>query len=403
MLRSFEYRLYPSSKQEARLYSTFRLCSELYNTLLAKHVAAYDFDRRSLSRNDMNNHITELKRQDQRFKSVYSQVLQNQADRLSKAYSHFYRRCKEKEQGASIKVGYPRYKKLVHSITYPQNNGSFKLVGNRLEVSKIGKILIVLHRPVIGTMRTLTIKRNRAGQWFAVFCCELVNEKIIPHQGSTVGLDQGLSHIVVGSDGLVIDPPHYFRKAEKRLAKEQRKMSRKEKGSNNYHKQRCKVAKVHLKVANQRNDFLNKLSRDFAETYSMIVVEDLRIESLRKNHSLAKSFNDAGLGNLIQQLEYKVSETGAQLMKVDPAFTTQTCSRCGRIREGDEKLGLGDREYRCSGCGLVIDRDLNASMNIHRAGLARIYACGDDVSPSLSKAVVAEPGTTRFEIEAGSP
>lgn len=393
MLRSFEYRLYPSSKQEARLYSTFRLCSELYNTLLAKHVAAYDFERRSLSRNDMNNHITELKRQDQRFKSVYSQVLQNQADRLSKAYSHFYRRCKEKKQGASIKVGYPRYKKLVHSITYPQNNGSFKLVGNRLEVSKIGKIPIVLHRPVIGTMKTLTIKRNRAGQWFAVFCCELASEKIKPHQGPTVGLDQGLSHIVVGSDGLVIDPPHYLRKAEKRLAKEQRRMSRKTKGSNNYHKQRCKVAKVHLKVANQRNDFLNKLSREFAEKYSMIVVEDLRVEDLRKNHSLAKSFSDAGLCTFIDMLEYKVSETGAQIMKVNPAFTTQTCSQCGHVKEWYEKLNLSDRIYQCQECGLVIDRDLNASMNIHRAGLARINACGDDVRPTLSKAVVAEPGT----------
>jgi putative transposase len=156
-------------------------------------------------------------------------------------------------------------------------------------------------------------------------------------------------------------------------------------------------------IANQRDDFLHKLSSELAKKYSTIVVEELQIQNMVKNHILAKSLSDAGLSTFINMLEYKVSETGAQLVKVPAAYTTQTCSWCGRIREGDEKLGLGDREYRCSGCGLVIDRDLNASMNIHRAGLARIYACGDDVSPSLSKAVVAEPGTTRFEIEAGSP
>jgi putative transposase len=204
-----------------------------------------------------------------------------------------------------------------------------------------------------------------------------------------------LSHIVVGSDGEVIEPPKFLRKSEKRLAKEQRKLSRKEKGSNNYRKQRSRVAKVHLKVANQRDDFLHKLSRELAEKYSVIVVEDLRVEDLRKNNSLAKSFNDAGLSTFISMLEHKVSETGAQLVKVDPAYTTQTCSGCGHVREGEEKLGLGDREYHCPCCGLVIDRDFNAALNIHRAGLARIYACGDDVIPSLSKVIVAEPGTTR--------
>ena len=395
MLRNYEYRLYPSRKQVDKLYSTFRLCSELYNLLLAEHEAAYEQAGVSLTRNDLNNLITNVKRQDARFKSVYSQVLQNQADRLSKAFSNFFRQCQEKKIGASIVAGYPRYKKLVHSITYPQNNGAFKIVGNKLEVSKIGRMPIVLHRPILGKVKTLTIKRNRAGQWFAVFCCEIDNEESEPHRGPTVGLDQGLSHIVVGSDGEVIEPPKFLRKSEKRLAKEQRKLSRKEKGSNNYRKQRSRVAKVHLKVANQRDDFLHKLSRELAEKYSVIVVEDLRVEDLRKNNSLAKSFNDAGLSTFISMLEHKVSETGAQLVKVDPAYTTQTCSGCGHVREGEEKLGLGDREYHCPCCGLVIDRDFNAALNIHRAGLARIYACGDDVIPSLSKVIVAEPGTTR--------
>jgi putative transposase len=200
---------------------------------------------------------------------------------------------------------------------------------------------------------------------------------------------------VAGSDGLVVEPPKFLRKSEKRLAKEQRKLSRKEKRSNNRRKQNRRVARVHLKVTNQRDDFLHKLSRDIVEKYSVIVVEDPQLSNLMHNHSLAKSFNDAGLGTFTDILEYKVSETGAQLVKVKAAFTTQTCSRCGHVREGDEKLTLNDRIYRCPSCGLEMDRDLNASINIHRAGLARIHACGDDVRPSLSKVVVAEPGTIR--------
>ncbi|MBI0583267.1 MAG: transposase [Methanomassiliicoccus sp.] len=395
MIRNYEYRLYPSRKQLDKLYSTFRLCSELYNLLLAEHEAAYEQTGVSLTWYDLNNLITNVKRHDARFKSVYSLVLQDQADRLSKAFSNFYRRCHEKKQGKCVKVGYPRYKKLIHSITYPQNNGAFKVVGNKLKVSRIGKIPIVLHRPIIGTMKALTIKRNRAGQWFAVFCCEIENQEPKLHPGPTVGLDQGLNHIVVEADGTVIEPPKFLRKSEKRLAKEQRKLSRKEKGSNNRRRQRHKVARVHLKIANQRGDFLHQLSRELAEKYSVIVIEELQIHNMVKNHSIAKSFYDAGLSSFISMLEHKVSETGARLIKVSAAYTTQTCSRCGHVKEGDEKLGLGDREYRCSCCGLVIDRDLNASMNIHRAGQARIHACGDDVRPSLSKAVVAEPGTTR--------
>jgi putative transposase len=177
---------------------------------------------------------------------------------------------------------------------------------------------------------------------------------------------------------------------------------RKEKGSNNRRKQRLKVAKEHLKVANQRDDFSHELSCEMAKRYSVIVVEELRIQNMVKNHSLAKSYNDAALGTLIQQLEHKVSETGARLVKVKAAFITQTCSRCGHVKERGEKLGLGDREYSCSCCGLISDRDLNASINIYRTGLARINACGDGVRPLLSKAVVVEPGTSRFEKEAGN-
>jgi putative transposase len=226
-----------------------------------------------------------------------------------------------------------------------------------------------------------------------VISYELDGEEPKPHQGHALGIDQGLESFIVGSDDLMVEPPKFFRKSEKRLAKEQRKLSRKDDGSNNRRKQKRRVARVHLKVSNQRDDFLHKLSRELAERYSVIVVEDVRIENLVKNHKVAKSFIDAGLSTFISMLEYKVLETGAQLVKVNAAYTTQTCSRCGRVKEGDERLTLNDRTYRCSSCSLEMERDLNASINIHRAGLARIHACGDGVRLPRSKAVVAEPGT----------
>ena len=352
---------------------------------------------------DYNKRIVELKRQNPKLKTVYAQVLQEVGHRLEKAFDSFFRRCKEKADDKGVQVGYPRFKKLVHSITYPQNNGPFKLVGNKLAVSKIGRIPIVLHRPILGTIKTLTIKRNQSGQFFAVFTCEVDMPERSTHPGPSVGLDQGLKSFVVGSNGLVIEPPKFFRKGEKKLRKEQRRLSRKVKGSKNRRKQRRKVARVHLKIANQRDDFIHQLSRELASKYSVIVVEDLQLTNLVRNHSLAKSFNDAGLGTFIDMLEYKVSETGAQLVKVNPAYTTQTCSRCGNVRQGENKVQLGERTYHCPTCGLEMDRDLNAANNIHRAGLARIHACGDDVRLPRKGAVVAEAGTIRYEIEAGSP
>ncbi len=395
MLRSFEYRLYPTKKQEVRLYSQLHLCTELYNFMLSQCKETYKQSGKCLTRFDLNKKITEMKRSDQRFKSVYSQVLQNQADRLSKAFDNFFRRCKEKRNGKNVKVGYPRFKKLTHSITYPQNQGSFKLVGNKLEVSKIGRIPIVVHRPLSGTIKTLTIKRDQAGQWFAVFSCEVNIPQPLDHQGSVVGMDQGLGHLLVASDGLVIDPPKYLRQAEKRLKKRQRRLSKKVMGSKNRRKAKRFLAKLHLKVENQRNDFLHQLSRRLANEYSIIAVEDLQVENLVKNHHVAKSFHDTGLSTLIQMLEYKVSETGSRLVKVDAAFTSQTCSQCGFVREGKEKVMLGERTYFCPSCGLSLDRDLNAAQNIlARAGLARSHACGDDVRLPKEEAVVVEAGTT---------
>jgi putative transposase len=169
MLRSLVYRLYPSKKQEVRPFSTFRLCSELYNILLTEHEETYELDGRSLSRYDLNNNITNIKRQDIHFNAVHSEVLQNQADRLSKAFSNFFRRCREKKDGKAVKVGYTRYKKLAHSITYPhEDNSSIMVVGNKLNVRKLGRMPIVLHRPIDGITASSWSRTYRSRTWCAI-------------------------------------------------------------------------------------------------------------------------------------------------------------------------------------------------------------------------------------------
>lgn len=244
-------------------------------------------------------------------------------------------------------------------------------------------------------MKTLTIKRSSSGKWYAIFTCEVEGKDVI-NDGPEVGIDQGLKSFIHCSDDLTVEPPNYLRKAEKRLVKEQRKLARKKKGSKNRRKQKRKVARVQEKVADQRADWHHKLSRQIASDYSIIAVEDLDVQGMVHNHRLAKSIYDAGWSSFVNMVEYKVSETGALLVKVDPRNTTQTCSQCGNVLEGEDKLALSDRIYECQVCGLEMDRDLNAARNIlARAGLARSHACGDDVIPSLEKVVVAEAGTTR--------
>lgn len=387
--RMYEYRIYPSNKQTARLYSTFRLCTQLHNELLTFSRETYENTGKSCSLKDYNRFITAFKRINPEYKTVYSQTLQEIGNRLTKAFDNFFRRLKEIKKGKRVKPGYPRYKKLTHSICYPQNNGAFKIIGNKLKVSKIGNIPIVLHRQIIGKIKTLTIKRNRAGRWFAVFCCEVYVPEV-NNNGPVVGIDPGLEHIITCSDGNQVEPPRFFKLSEKKLKKEQRRLSRKQKGSKNRKKQRLIVARVHNKIANQREDFLHKLSRELSQKYSAIAIEDTQVADMMSNHLVSKSFQDAGLGTLIRNIEYKVSETGSRLIKVNAAYTTQTCSDCGNV----QKLKLSERTYNCESCGMSMSRDINSAINmLTRAGLVRSHAYGDNVRPSTEEANVAEVGT----------
>ncbi len=382
----FKYRIYPSSKQKIRLLNQFKICKEIYNTLLGlnkKLLVNKKFDFDSLVK-DIKTTCPE------HYTQAHSQVLQNVSDRLSKAFDNFFNRIKLRKKGVKIKAGYPRFKSRINSITFPQSG--FKFASDkRLYCSKIGNVHIVLHRVPKGKIKTLTIKVNKANQWFACFSCELPDNIVKHTSKEKIGIDVGIESFATLSKGEQIANPRFLIKSEKKLKLLHRRLSKKKKGSKNRNKARFRLAKQHIKVANQRTDFLHKLSHRITNTYSFIAVEDLIIKNMVKNRYLAKSISDASWNSFINMLSYKAVTCGGQLVKVNPRNTSKTCSTCGTIIN----LPLSKRKFKCPSCGFVCHRDLNASINILKIGqdLPESTPVDDCVRPSISKAVVCESGT----------
>jgi len=395
-MRAYKFRIYPSKKQQKKLQNNFDVCKDAYNFLLCKCNESYKNFHKSLNnRIELNKLIKKFKNDNPKSSDVYSQVLQDTRNRLIKSYQNFFRRVKNKN---CKEKGFPRFKGNVKSITYPQNNGSFKIENKRLSVSKIGNIPIIKHREIKGKIKTLTIKRNKSSQYFAIFCCEEFSIKKTKTRGS-IGIDVGLEKFATLSNGEIIENPRCLLNSEKRLIKLHRKLSRKKRGSNNRLKSKLKLARHYQKIENQRMDFLHKITSDLSKTYRICKVEDLKIQNMMKNHHLAKSIADASWGTFVNMLSYKVVTNGGQLIKVEPKYTSQTCSNCGRR----VKISLSKRIFICE-CGLKINRDLNASININgRDGLSQTYTLvGDCVRPS-KKAVVDEARTIFHGSMIGSP
>ena len=380
-LRMYRYRLYPSQKQEERLFNTFNTCKNIYNELLELSISVYKENKVTLNRYDFNKLLTGL------YPEVYSQVKQNISDRVHNSFQNFFRRCKDM---SCKKKGFPRFKSSINSITYPQDG--FKFISDKkLYASKIGNIPIVLHRVPKGKLKTMTIKINRAGQWFTIFACEVPVKPIKNTSKKEIGIDVGIESFATTSDRVFVNNPRYFIKSEKRLKLLQRRVSRKKKGSKNRKKAKHLLAIQHLKVSNQRLDFLHKLSHSLTEKYGFIAVEKLNIKGMVHNHHLAKHISDASWNAFVSMLSYKAIVSGGQLVKVNPRNTSKTCSNCGAIAD----MPLKQRKYRCDVCGFVCHRDINASFNILKIGLdkSESNARGHDVRPSSLKAVVVEAGT----------
>lgn len=358
MKTAYKFRMYPNKQQEAMLDVTLETCRHLYNTALADRKNCYELEGISRSYEDQAATLT-LEKKEGKWQGVFSQVSQDVLRRVDKAFKAFFRRVKSGE-----KPGYPRFKGegWYKSFTYPQ--AGFKIEGSKLVLSKIGSIRIFKHREVEGKIKTCTIKKDHLGHWYATLVSEI--EDVPPVDPKiAIGVDVGLKNLVALSTGDTIQYPRYYVQAQQKLAIAQRNLSRKKKGSANRRKAKAKVAKISQDVQNHRDEFLHQVSRTLVDSADLIVFENLNISGMLKNHHLAKHIQDHAWGKLIQFTQSKAAKAGKVVELVDARYTSQKCSQCGII----VPKTLADRVHLCPNCGLEMDRDINASLNIRTLGL----------------------------------
>jgi len=372
MLKAFKYRIHPTKSQRTKMNQTLELCRWTYNETLAYRKNAYESEGKSISKYETHNLLPKWKKDKPELKEVFSQTLQNTQERVDLAFKAFFRRVKAGEE-----PGYPRFKGRgqYDSFSYPQMG--FKLDNGLLKLSKIGNIKIKLHRPIEGKIKRLTVRRSATGKWFACFSVEQENQSLPPWKdGAVVGVDVGLESFATLSNGEKIANPRFFRKEEKELAKAQRKLSKASKGSFEWLKALKVVERIHERITNKRYDFAHQISHDLVEQYGLIAFEDLNIKSMINNHNLAKNISDVAWNMLVTLTTYKAESAGSMVVLVDPRNTSKMCSRCGILVE----KSLSDRVHNCSQCGLSMDRDWNAAINILRLGTQSLQNAR---SPSL--------------------
>ena len=363
MRKTFKYRLYPNRQQQRLLEQQLEECRWLYNELLAARRDAWEQRQESLRLYDQQATLPALKAERPALAGVQSQVLQNVVVRIDLAFQAFFRRCRAGET-----PGYPRFRGQGRyaSITYPQVPVGCKLdvEACRLRLHGVGLVKIILHRPLEGTPKTATISRSSTGKWYACFSCECAAPAPLPKTEASVGIDVGLKTFATLSTGAEIANPRFFRAEEKAVAKAQRAHSKFAKGTPERTKHRKVVARVHERVTWRRGDFAHQHSRRIVNAFDLIAVEDLAVNRMTHTHGLAKSIADAAWSQFTSLLSYKAAWAGRKFVAVNPAYTSQDCSQCGHR----QPLSLSDRTYICPCCGVVLDRDYNASLNILRLG-----------------------------------
>ena len=343
-ITAYRYRLFPTKAQEAALTHTLEVCRQVYNSLLNWHEHDYAVLGKSPSKFDQQAAFPLWKKDHAELSGVFSQVLQNVAVRVDLAYKAFFRRVKDGET-----PGFPRIKGKgqYDSITYPQ--AGFGFYQGKLRLSKIGDVSIRLHRPIDGTIKTCTIRRVNS-KWFVCFSAE-TEALLLPPSSEEVGV--------------VVENPRFFRKDEKALAKAGRKQAKTKKRSRERRKANKVLARIHERIRNRRHDFVHQTARRLVNRFGVIAVEKLNVKGMVKNHCLAKSISDASWSMfrsiLVQKAESAVNRI---VVEVNPRYTSQMCSRCGNI----QKKSLSVRWHECQKCGLSLDRDMNAAINIAALG-----------------------------------
>ena len=375
-LKAYKFRLYPTEEQELFFAQSFGCVRKVYNLMLNDRKKAYEEVKNDSSKKMVFPTPAKYKEEFPFLKEVDSLALANAQLNLDKAYKNFFR---------DKSVGFPRFKSKknpVQSYTTNNQNGTVALLDNKfIKLPKLKSLVrIQLHRQPKGIIKAATISRHSSGKYYiSLLCKEEVKE--LPKTNSAIGIDLGITDFAILSDSQKIDNNKFTSKMEKKLKREQRKLSRrallvKQKGINlfearNYQKQKRKVARLHEKVMNQRTDFLNKLSTEIIKNHDIICIEDLNTKGMLRNHKLAKSISDVSWSSFVTKLQYKADWYGREIIKVDKWFpSSQICSEC---RHKDGKKSLKIRELTCPICHTHHDRDINASINILTEGL-RIQA-----------------------------
>ncbi|WP_013321604.1 RNA-guided endonuclease InsQ/TnpB family protein [Gloeothece verrucosa] len=360
----------PDTDQQQSLEQSFGNCRWLWNHCLNLMNQTYKETGKGLSGYDVKKIIPKLKKEYEWLSLAYSACLQQVCLNLGVAFTNFFEK----------RAKYPRFKSKhgKQSIQYPHN---VKIFDNYLEVPKIGKVKAVIHRPIKGKIKTVTISKNRSQQYFAAV---LFEERSAPlregkekplssTEGKAIGIDLGLTHFCITSEGSKFDNPRFGKKHEKNLKIKQQQLSRKQKGSINRNKSRLKVAKVHRKITNCREDFLHKLSRRIVNENQVIIVENLAVKNMMQNHKLSKAIHQVGWGMFMTMLKYKAEQEGKVYQEVDRFFpSSKTCHVC--LNQVDS-LPLDIRAWTCENCQTTHDRDVNAAINLRDEGL-RILTSG---------------------------
>jgi len=371
--KAVQVRLYPSNEQQILLAQTFGCARWWWNYALNKSIETYKETGKGLGQVALNSLLPKLKKEEHTawLADCYSQVLQATTLNLTTAYKNFFDK----------RAGFPKFKSKhgKQSIQYPQN---VKIVDSNLKLpGNIGVVKAKIHRPIEGKIKTVTISKTPSGKYFASILTEVEAESSTVSEGKIYGVDLGLKHFAVVSDGEKIskyDNPKHIAKHEKNLKRKQQKLARKQKGSKSRNKYRKVVAKVYERVSNSRQDFLHKLSYKLVSDSQAVIVENLHVKGMVRNPNLAKAISDCGWGTFTNFLAYKLERKGAKLIEIDRWFpSSKLCSNCF-YQMGD--LPLDVREWICPHCGTHHDRDGNAAINIRAEGIRMLKAEGSAVS-----------------------
>ncbi len=371
--KTVQVRLYPDLEQQILLAQTFGSARWWWNYALNKSIETYKETGKGLGRSALNALLPALKKAEDTewLAECYSQVLQATTLNLTTAYKNFFEK----------RAGFPKFKSKhgKQSVQYPQNvkivDGNVKLPGD------IGVVRAKIHRPIDGKIKTVTISKTPSGKYFASILTEIEGENPSTSEGKIYGVDLGLKHFAVVTDGEKVskyDNPKHLAKHEKNLKRKQQKLARKQKGSNSRYKYRKVVAKVYERVSNSRQDFLHKLSYKLVSDSQAVIVENLHLLGMVRNHKLAKAISDVGWGTFTNFLAYKLERKGAKLVEIDRWFpSSKLCSNCFH-QVGEMSLDV--REWACPHCGTHHDRDGNAAINIRAEGIRWLKAEGSAVS-----------------------